>query len=87
MGEESTARLFVLTDDIRQRLASVETLLKENREYRKNIEKDISNLKISLADQGRRVGCLEQTKAGATSIKEFIAWGVAIAAMIWGIMK
>lgn len=87
MGDDTIVRLFNKIDNISARLAVVETILKENREHRRNIETDMSDLKTSIVDQGRRVGGLEQTKAGATSIKEFIAWGVAIAAMIWGVMK
>lgn len=87
MGDDAIIRIFVKLDNIADRMARVETKIDEHNKYANGLENDISKVKESLTEHGRRFGKLNQTKAGATSVKEFIAWGVAIAATIWGWMK
>lgn len=87
MADENVTRIFALLDDILQRTTKVETILEESKKYHDDFEKDLTILRAGLASQGERIGKLEQAKAGAVAIREFIAWGVATVAAVWAVMK
>lgn len=87
MADDNVTRIFALLDDILQRTTKVETILEESKKYHDDFEKDLALLRTGLASQGERIGRLEQAKAGAVAIREFVAWGVATIAAVWAVMK
>lgn len=87
MADVSAARIFALLDDILQRTTKVETILEESKKYHSGLEKDVLDVRRSVASHGERIGKLEQTKAGAVAIREFIAWGVAVVAAVLAVIK
>lgn len=87
MADDNVTRIFALLDDILQRTTKVETILEESRKYHDDFEKDLIMLRDNLASQEKRIGKLEQAKAGAVAIREFIAWGAAIVSVMWAVMK
>lgn len=87
MADDNVTRIFALLDDILQRTTKVETILEESKKYHDDFEKDLLDIRKSVMVQGERIGRLEQAKAGAVAIREFIAWGVAIVAALWAVMK
>lgn len=87
MADDNVMRIFALLDDILQRTTKVETILEESRKFHDDFEKDLNVLRAGLVAQGERIGRLEQAKAGAVAIREFVAWGVATVAAVWAVMK
>ncbi len=87
MSEDTTSRLFAKLDDLSDRMARVEVKIDEHNKYAATLEHEIGKVQEDIMDHDRRINELEQTKAGATSVKEFIGWAVAIVAAIWGVLK
>jgi len=87
MSEDTMARLFAKLDDLSDRMARVEVKLDEHNKYASNLESEIGKVQEDLIEHDRRINDLEQAKAGAASVKEFIGWAVAIVAAIWGVLK
>lgn len=87
MADDNVTRIFALLDDILQRTTKVETILEESKKYHDDFEKDLLDIRKSVMVQGERIGRLEQAKAGAVAIREFVAWGVATIAALWALTK
>lgn len=87
MGDDTIVRLFKKLDDLSERMARVETKIDEHNKYASGLEQDIGLIREEITEHERRLSELEQAKAGAVSIKEFVGWIVAIAATVWGWLK
>ncbi len=87
MSEDMTSRLFAKLDDLSDRMARVEVKIDEHNKYASSLENEIGKVQEDLVEHDRRINDLEQAKAGATSVKEFIGWAVAVVAAIWGTLK
>ncbi len=80
MDEAQIIKLMDKLSELSERMARVETLLQTNHDADKAIAK-------TLADHDERIDALEQSKASAMSIKEFIAWSLAFGVALWGVLK
>lgn len=80
MDEAQIIKLMDKLSELSERMARVETLLQTNHDADKAIAK-------TLADHDERIDALEQSKASAMSVKEFIAWSLAFGVALWGVLK
>lgn len=80
MDEAQVIKLMDKLSELSERMARVETLLQTNHDADKAIAK-------TLADHDERIDALEQSKASAMSVKEFIAWSLAFGVALWGVLK
>lgn len=87
MGDDTIVRLFKKLDDLSERMARVETKIDEHNKYASGLEQNIGQIRDEITGHEKRINELEQAKAGASSIKEFIGWIAAVAATLWGWLK
>lgn len=87
MGDDTIVRLFKKLDDLSERMARVETKIDEHNKYASGLEQNIGQIREEITGHEKRINELEQAKAGAVSIKEFVGWIAAVAATLWGWLK
>ena len=80
MEDSQLIKLYDKLSELSERMAKVETMLQtravENERF------------IATPDEhDERITTLEENKARLFGVKEFIAWAIAVAIALWGVMK
>lgn len=80
MEDSQLIKLYDKLSELSERMAKVETMLQT-----RAVENE--RLIATLDEHEERITTLEENKARLFGVKEFIAWAVAVAIALWGVMK
>ncbi len=80
MSEEQSIKLYEKLSDIAERVARMETMLRER-------EKENERIILTQKDHERRIKALEDKQSKFFGAKEFAAWLLTTALAVWGLVK
>jgi hypothetical protein len=80
LNDEQILRFLDKLNEVSERLARVETMLRQ-----RSVE--MENVSNTLARHDERLTQLENNKAAFLGIKNLIAWGITVAIAVWGLMR
>lgn len=80
MEDSQLIKLYDKLSELSERMAKVETMLQT-----RAVENE--RFIATLDEHDERITTLEENKARLFGVKEFIAWAIAVAIALWGVMK
>ena len=80
MEDSQLIKLYDKLSELSERMAKVETMLQS-----RAVENE--RFIATLDEHDERITTLEENKARLFGVKEFIAWAIAVAIALWGVMK